>query len=477
MSVRNQALKGVLWNVVERFSTQGIQLILTIAVARILSPADYGLIAMLGVFMAIAQTLVDSGFANALIQKKNITNIDYETAFFCNLLFSLCIYSILYFCAPYIADFYNQPLLTKVMRIYGLTLIINALNIVQRARLTISLDFKKQALASLYAVILSGVFAIYWAYIGWGVWALVGQAILVAFCYSVLLWIYSRWKPTFSFSYPSFKELFSFGSKIMLSGMLHTIYTNMYSLVIGKAFQASTLGYFNRAYTLGQFPVQNFSSIMLKVLYPIQCKYQDDHERFKSLFLAYLRMSTFILFPLMIGLAVLAKPLIGLMLTDKWLPIVPFFQIICIAQMWDPIMKFNVSVLEAKGQGNSRLVSEFIKKGIAFAILFISLPFGINAICWGLVIYAFVDMIIIIGYSRKLMDIGYKEQFLTILSSLILSLVTGGIVSLLLCYLSGWWMQLIIGFLAGTVFYVGISYLLHFKEWKLLKELKLLAVK
>lgn len=459
-----------MWNAIERFSTQGIQFVLTIVIARILSPDDYGLVAMLSIFMAIAQTLVDSGFGNALIQKKDRTEVDYSTTFYFNFVFSAFIYLVLFLIAPYISVFYEQPELVSITRIFGLTLIINSLSIVQQARLTAVLDFKKQALASFLSVLIGGGAGVWMAYHEFGVWTLVWQSLFSSSCRSLILWIYARWMPRWLFSWSSFRSLFSFGSKIMLSGILHTIYINMYSLVIGKMFNAVELGYFNRAYTLGQFPVQNFSNIVLRVIYPIQCRYQNDMKMFNYLFVNSLRISCFLTFPLMTGIVVLATPMVQILLTDKWLPIVPLLQIVCISQMWDPIMRLNSLVLDAKGRSDYRLYSEIIKKIVAFSILFISIPFGIKVMCVGLVLYSFADMLIIIGYSRKVTNVGYWQQIKSILPIVMLS--TGMGVGM--CFISNCLssfssvLQLIIGGISGIVIYLIGAYLFKFPEWRII---------
>lgn len=466
MSLKKRAVKGVLWNSVERFSAQGIQFVLTIFIARMLSPEDYGLIAMLSVFMAIAQVFVDSGFGYALIQKKECSKADYSTAFYFNIVVSIIIYILLYFASPLIADFYNQPQLIQVTRVFGLVLIINSFSIVQQTRLTVLLDFKKQAIASFISVVVSGTVGIAMAYRGYGVWSLIWQAIIAAFCRGLILWINTHWFPSYIFSKASFHHMFSFGSRLMLASLLHTIYTNMYSLVLGKAFTASTLGYFNRAFTLGQFPIQNFSVIMLKVLYPIQCRFQDDLEKFNYIFVNYIRFSCFILFPIMIGMFVLAEPLISVLLTNKWLPAVPFLQIICLAGMWNPVMQINVSVLDAMGRSDYHLQSEIIKKILAFIILFVSLPLGIKMICIGLVVYAFMDMAIIIGYTRRLIGIGYCKQIKILLPVIILS-GTMGVVSWFASSLfTNMWMRLLVGAAVGIIWYLGGAWIFKFKEWE-----------
>lgn len=470
MSVKQQAAKGVMWNTIERFSSQGIQFVLTIVIARILSPNDYGLVAMLGIFMAIAQTLIDSGFGNALIQKKDRTETDYSTTFYFNIIVSVLIYFLLFFIAPWISSFYDQPSLVSITRVFGLVLIINSFSIIQQARLTVVLDFKKQAFASLLSVLAGGVVGVWMACHGWGVWTLVWQALISAFFRSLLLWIYARWMPRRLFSWESFRGLFSFGSKIMLSAMLHTLYTNMYSLVVGKVFNAVELGYFNRAYTLGQFPVQNFSNIVFKVVYPIQCRYQNDTEKFNYIFVNSLRISCFFIFPLMLGIVILAAPLVEILLTDKWLPIVPLLQIVCIAQMWDPVMRMNASVLDAKGRSDYRLYSEVIKKIVAFGILFVSIPFGIKVMCAGLVLYSFADMVIIIGYSRKVTGIGYCKQFLNLLPVILLSIGMAGLTYLVVNCLSSFpgILQILIGGITGVAIYCMGAFLLKFPEWHLI---------
>lgn len=468
MSIKNQAAKGVMWNAIERFSTQGMQFVLTIVIARILSPDDYGLVAMLGIFMAIAQTLVDSGFGNALIQKKNRTEIDYSTTFYFNIVISIFIYVLFFISAPWIAQFYSQPKLTMVARIYGILIVLNSLASIQMTRLTIALDFRKLTFASLLSVSVGGSIGIWMAYQGYGVWALVCQALFGGLAWAGGLWLFARWIPKCCFSWTSFRTLFSFGSKILFSSLLHTLYTNMYSLVVGKCFNASTLGYFNRAYTLGLFPAQNFANIIQKVTYPIQCRYQDDNERFNQIFISYLRIAGFVLFPLMIGLAVLAEPVIAVLLTEKWLPIVPLLQIICMSMMWLPMMQANVSVLDAKGRSDYHLHSEIIKKILAVFILLSTLPFGIKGVCLGMLIYSITDLIVVIAYSRKLTSIGYRGQLKIFIPSLFLAFSMGGIVWLATYYIDSSAGKLIIGGISGLIVYSTLAYLFKFKELKMI---------
>lgn len=471
MSIKSQAVRGLMWNAIERFSSQGIQFVLTIVVARFLSPDDYGLIAMLGIFMAVAQTMVDGGFSSALIQKKNRTEADYSTMFYFNILVAFFIYFLLFVLAPFIADFYRQPALVNVTRVFGLGIITCTLGNIQMTRLMIALDFKKLAIAALLSVVVGGSIGIWMAYHGYGAWTLVAQNLAGNLTWTVILWHSTQWRPAWTFSLNSFKSLFSFGSRLLFSNLLHTVCTNMYSLVVGKFFSASTLGFFNRAYTLGQFPVQNFGNVVQKVLYPIQCRYQDDNNEFNKIFIAYLQISAFLLFPLMIGLAVLSTPVITLLLTEKWLTAAPLLQVLSLAFMWLPIMRANVSVLDAKGRSDYHMQSEIIKKVLAVLILFAAIPFGIKTVCWSLLVYSVVDMIVVVGYSRRLTGIGYRAQARILAPSLLLAICMGGIVHVIISFVSSAVAKLILGIICGMVLYMFAIWLFDFQEYKFIHSL------
>lgn len=464
-SLKHQAVKGVMWSAVERFSVQGIQFILTIVIARLVLPSDYGLIAMLSIFLSIAQVFVDSGFSNALIQKKDRTETDFSTVFYFNILISIIIYILLYISAPYIATFYKEPELSSVTRWIGLNIIISGFSIVQRAKLTINVDFKRQAKASLTAVLVSGIIGIILAYKGWGVWALVIQTLSNSLLNTVLLWIFTKWVPKWIFSRKSFNTLFSFGSKLLLSGLLHTIYINLYSLVIGRRYTSMDVGFYNRAYQFANFPSINIVGIINRVIYPIQCEMQDDNERLKTSFIKYLRMSCFIIFPLMMILAVLSKPLILLLLTDKWLPAAELLSILCFAYMWYPVMVINNQILNVKGRSDYFLYAEILKKVIAIAILLITLPFGVRTLCWGIVVYNFFDMAIILYYSKKVIFVKYWEQIRNVIPLLIISLLTGSIVYVSIQFFEGNLLgQLTIGSIIGLLVYILFCLIFRIRE-------------
>lgn len=454
-SIKDQAVKGLMWSAVERFSVQGIQFVLTIIIARLVLPSEYGLIAMLGIFLAIAQVFVDSGFSNALIQKQDRTETDFSTVFYFNIFISIVFYLLLFVCAPYIASFYKEPDLLPVTRWIGLNIIIAGFSVVQRAKLTINVDFKRQSKASLTAVLISGIIGIIWAYKGWGVWALVVQSLLNNLLNTLLLWIFAKWIPQWVFSKESFNTLFAFGSKLLLSGLLHTIYINLYSLVIGRKYSSTDVGVYNRAGQFSNFPSINVMGIINRVFFPLLCKIQNDNERLKTSFLQYLRMSCFIIFPMMAIMTVLSKPLILLLLTDKWLPAAELLSILCFAYMWYPVMVVNNQILNVKGRSDYFLYAEIIKKVIAFVILIITLPFGVRVLCWGIVLYNFFDMAIVIYYSKKVVFVKYREQIYNIMPLFFVSLLTGGMVYLSIQPFEGNLLgQLAVGSLVGLLVYV-----------------------
>lgn len=467
-SVKHQAVKGVMWSAIERFSVQGIQFVLTIIIARLILPSEYGLIAMLSIFLAIAQTFVDSGFSNALIQKKDRTEVDFSTIFYFNIFIAFVAYGILFVSAPSIASFYKEPALTTVTRWVGLSLILNSLSVIQRAKLTVRVDFRTQAKASLVAVIVSGLIGVLLAYQGYGVWALVFQTLSSSFLNTLLLWTFAKWLPLWCFSWVSFKSLFSFGSKLLLSGLLHTIYINLYSLVIGRRYSAMDVGFYNRSYQLAGFPSINIVGIITRAIYPLQCEMQDDDERLNASFIQYLRMSCYIIFPLMTVLGVLAEPLVRLLLTDKWLPSAELLSILCFAYMWYPVMVINNQILNVKGRSDYFLRAEIIKKVVAIGILCATLPFGVRVLCWGIVLYNFLDMGIIIYYSRMVISTGYREQVRNIIPLFLLSWGMG--ISIYLCQLffvgGSSLLQLVLGCVVAFAIYIILSFIFRIREFQ-----------
>lgn len=467
-SLTNKTVKSVVWSAVERFSVQAIQFGTSIILARLVAPSEYGLIAMLTIFIAIAQSFVDSGFSSALVQKNNRTETDFSTVFYFNIAISLVVYFILFLSSPYIALFYREPLLELVCKWMGLSLIIQGLSVVQIAKLTVLLDFKTQAKASLIAVIISGLLGVCLAYYGYGIWALLVQSLVNNLLNTFFLWVFAKWVPKLIFSWQSLKTLFSFGSKLLLSGLLHTIYINLYSLVIGRKYSAINVGYFNQSSLVARFPSVSFMAIISRAIYPIQCEIKDENELLNSSFIQHLRVSCYFIFPIMIGIAVVAKPLILVLLTDKWLPMSDLLSILCVAYMWNPIMVLNNQILNVKGRSDYFLKSEIIKKFAGITILLVTIPFGLTIICLGIFVYNIFDMIIIIYYSKKVISIGYYEQFKSVFSIFSLSVAMGGGVYLSMLLISDAYLQLIVGVLTGVTAYLSLSKLFNIKEFNFL---------
>ena len=423
--INNQTVESVIWSAVERFSVQAIQFVLTIILARLISPAEFGLIAMLGIFMQVAQSFVDSGFSKALIQKRNRTEADFSTVFYFNCIISIVTYIALYIAASHIAQFYDEPILENICKWIGVNLIIQGVAVVQVAKLTIDLNFKTQAKSSLVAITISGILGVYLAYNGYGVWALVIQSLLNTFINTLLLFFFTKWKPTLEFSLLSLKSMFAFGSKLLISGLLHTIYTNLYSLVIGRKYNAIDVGYYNQSNQIARFPSISLMAIITRALYPIQCKNQDNNQLLQQSFLRYLRMSCFLVFTVMAGIASLSEPLVLFLLTDKWSAITPILNILCIGYMFTAITVLNNQILNVKGRSDLYLKVEIIKKIVGIAILIVTAPLGIMIISFGILLYNICDMLLVIYFSKNIIHIGYIKQAKAVIPITITILVAG----------------------------------------------------
>ncbi|MBD5199968.1 MAG: lipopolysaccharide biosynthesis protein [Bacteroidales bacterium] len=456
-SLRKKTFKGTIWSTLERFSTQGVAFVVMIIMARILTPEDYGLVGMLTIFIAISQSLIDSGFSQALIRKQDRKEIDNSTVFYFNIAVGLILYIILFLCAPLIARFYNEPLLIPLTRVISLSVIINSFVVVQRALLTTELNFKTQAKASLSAAVISGIVGIVMAYSGYGVWAIVWYQITNLFVNVGLLWIFSKWRPQITYSWKSFRELFGFGSKLAISGIIDTLYNNIYLIVIGKVFKASDLGYYTRAQQFASFPSSNITGIIQRVTFPVLCTIQDDDDRLRIVYRKFLRLSAFVIFPLMIGLAVLAKPLILILLKEQWAFAATLLSIICFQLMWYPIHAINLNLLQVKGRSDLFLKLEIWKKCIGVIVLCITLPVGLVAMCIGGIFTSIICLIINTHYSGKLIHVGFITQIRDLFPSLIYSLTMGIIIYVLIRLFTKEYIQLITGLFAGVIYYFFIT--------------------
>lgn len=470
-NLKRKTVSGVMWSAIERFSLQGVQFVMQLVMARLLLPSDYGMIAMLTIFLQIAQAFIDSGFTNALIQKKDRTEVDYSTVFYFNIIIALLFYCILFVSAPLIAKFYNMPDLILVMRVMALSLIILSFSAVHKTKLTIEINFKIQSKITLIAAGTSGIIGVGIAYWGYGVWALVYQSILNAMLTTILFNCFYRWKPLKTFSMKSFKRLFSFGSKLLVSGLIHTVYYNLYGIVIGKRFSAAELGYYTRAEQFAILPSYNLSAIITRVTFPILSSIQDDNERLASTYRKYIRLSSYLIFPLMVGLASLANPLVDLFLTEKWNGTVALLQILCFDWMFDHLSGINLNLLYVKGRSDLALRLEIIKKIIAITILLASIPLGIIGMCLGRVLYSLIATYANTYYTNSLIGLSFRTQLKDIIPYLILSLAMGGVVYATTYLGLSNIIQLIIGITIGILFYISISYIFKITSLKVLLQL------
>jgi len=465
-SLKRKTVKGIVWSTLERFSVAGVNFIFGLILARLLMPTDYGAIAMLSIFMAIAQTFIDSGFSNALIRKPDRTETDNATAFYFNIGVGLAAYFSLYLAAPYIAQFYKTSILIPLTRIMGLNLLLNSLCVVQQALLTARIDFKTQAKISLNAAVVSGLVGIGFAYAGYGVWALAIQSVLASVIRTILLWILAKWRPKAKFSKQSFRNLFGYGSKLLASGLLDTIYNNLYTIVIGKRFSVATLGVYSRADQWANFLAINVTGILQRVTFPILSSIQNEDERLRVNYRKFLRVSGFVIFPLMMGLAAIADPLTRFILTDKWADSIPLLRILCFALMLYPIHAINLNLLQVKGRSVLFLRLEIYKKILGVATLCVTIPMGITAMCVGRVFTSWVALAMNTHYTGKLIHLGFFQQLKDYIPTLLNSFFMGAIVYGMTLIVSGSGLQLLTGVIIGASYYILSNYLLKTMEWK-----------
>lgn len=451
-------LTNLIWKLFERFGTQGIQFVIQIVLARLLFPSDYGILALVLIFITIANVFVQSGLSTSLVQKKVIDQVDYSSVFYVSLGIAGILYCILYFTAPVIGIFYKNNSLILVLRVLALTLFPGAFNSIQNAIVSRTMQFKRLFYSSVGAGIVSGIVGICLAYQGYGIWALVFQQLTNQICITLILWFTVKWRPRLQFSFERVKILFSFGWKLLVSSLIDTIYNDLRSLLIGKIYTPATLGYYNRGQQFPQLIICNINGSIQSVMLPALAAQQDYTERVKSMMRRSIVTSSFIVFPLMVGLAVVAKPLVLLLLTEKWLPSVPFLQIFCFSYALWPIHTANLQAINAMGRSDIFLKLEIIKKILGLAILAISLPFGIYYLALGQVLSGIISSFINAYPNKKLLNYGYGEQVKDILPSLLLSLLMGVIVYLVLYLGLSPFITMLIQILVGVIIYVGLAF-------------------
>lgn len=409
-SIKQETITSVKWTSLEKFALQGMQFFIGLIMARLLTPSAYGTVAMLSIFMAVSGTFVDSGFSNALTRKLDRTEVDFSTIFYFNVFVACFFYIILFLIAPWVATFFNSPILCDILRIQAISLIINSFIQIQITKLVIELNFKALAIRAVLSAFISGIVGILLAFYGFGVWALVFQSLISAIVNALFIIIYCHWKPLLVFSKKSFLELGSYGSKLLASSLLHTIYTQLTTIIIGKFFSSNDLGYYNRGTQFAALPMTTFNSIIGRVTFPILVKLQNDDNRLIEVYRKYICIASLVIFFGCTMIAALAKPIIIILLTKKWAESIIYLQIYAFAIMFTHINDINLKLLQVKGRSDLFLKLEIIKKTISIAMLFAAIPFGIIGICVSKLIYCQIAIIINTYNTGKLFGLGYIKQ-------------------------------------------------------------------
>lgn len=474
MSLRKKAFSGMIWSSLQQFGNQGIRFVVSIILARLLLPEEFGLIGMIGIFMSIGTELISSGLTSSLIRTDNPDQRDYSSVFFYNLFGSIILYFLLFFTAPYIANFFKQPSLIEITRLYSLTFIISGLSAVQLAKIRKEMNFKLETQSSLASTVVSAMVGILLAYRGFGVMSLVWMSIAGSIISSVMLWFTSDWRPSFIFDKKKFSYHYRFGYRMAIAGVINAVFNNIYTLVIGKFFSPVQLGYYTRADTLKQFPISNISSILNKVTFPIFAEIKNDDQRLKRVYKEMMQLVIFIIAPLLVMMGVIADPLFRFLFTEKWLPAAPYFQILCVNGILYPLHSYNLNILLVKGRSDLVLRLEIAKKVILCLIIVVAIPFGIFGLLWGQVIYSVLCYFINSFYSGKMIGYTAMKQLYDISGILTVSLLMG----LGLYFLDTFALQthfsdfirIFISLVVGSVLFYILCFLLGIKTGKTLMK-------
>lgn len=460
---KNQVILGLVWKLFERLGTQGVQFIIQIILARLLLPEEFGMIAIVAIFISLANVFVQSGFNTALIQKKTVDNIDLSSIFFLSLGVAGILYMILFFVAPYIAVFYEESQLKEVLRVLAITLFFGAVNSVQNSIIARGLQFKKLFFSSLGAVLIAGIIGVVMSYRGFGVWALVTYQLINSLLTTVIMGLTVRWHPIWAFSYKRVMQMFSYGWKLLVSSILNRFYMELRSLIVGKMYTPQMLGFYNRGNQFPTLVVDNINGSIQTVMLPTYSAYQDDKQRIKEMMRRAIVTSSFIIFPMMAGLAVVAEPLVLTILTEKWLPCVPFLQIACFIYALYPIHTANLQAINGVGRSDIFLKLEIIKKVLGLIILAVTVFYGVYAIAWGGVVESIIAAFINAYPNRKLLNYSYKEQLKDIMPSLLLAILMGGIVYSINFLSMNNWVTLLLQVFVGINTYVLLAHLFKFE--------------
>ncbi len=463
-NLKGVAPKGLFWSAIERFGGQGIQFVFGILVTRILSPSDYGLLGMVLIFIAVGQTLVDSGFGSALIWKKKPTPADYSTVFYFNITASLILYFVFYLFAPLIAGFYSEPKLTDLIRVICLNFILLSFGLIQQTVLQKKVDFRLLAYINVASSLVGGFTALLMAMRGFGVWALVWQILIKSLVTSALLWIYNKWRPVFVFSWLSLKELFGYGSKLTGAGLIYTFFQYLYYNVIGKLFPVEALGLYTRAAQLQEFPVKTVGSVFQRVAFPVFATIQDENERLKNAVGKTLRTMVFFNFPMLLGLIAVADPLIEVVLTEKWLPASGYFKLLCLMGLFYSFQVVNGEILKTKGKLGWVLKLEIISKSVMIISILITWRWGITAIILGQMFTTLISYLIGSYYVSKIIGYTLWQQ----VKDVFVYFALAGSMYLLVIFIPQFienpLFSLLTMSISGAIFYFAAAWILRLEE-------------
>ena len=453
-SLRKQVISGVLWRFAEQFGTQIITFVVSIILARLLGPEEFGTVALLTIFMALSQCLVNSGFGTALIQKKDADDLDFNSVFYLNLASSILIYGVLWVGAPVIAGFYGKPVLIPVLRVSAIKLIFDGLSGIQNAVLARQMLFNRSFWITLSGTLVGGITGIWMAYSGFGIWALVWSSLLGGGVSTTARWFLIGWRPAFQFSWQRLAGLFKFGSRMLGSSLLDTFFTQIYGLLIGKWYSASDLAYFNRGEHIPQMAMNSVQGSISSVIFPALSKMQDDKAKLKRAMRKVMQTSSFFVFPMMFGLAAVSKPLILVLISEKWLPAVPYMQLACLSYAFWPIHVANLQAIQACGRSDVFLNLEMIKKIMLIVVLFVTFKHGVLAIALGRLFIAPLSVYINSFPNKRLIDYSQAEQLRDLSPEFILSVFMAVVAWSMSLLFKNIVFQLMSGVVSGVVVYV-----------------------
>lgn len=468
MKTSNTVMINALWRLAERFGAKLVAFVVEIVIARKLDPENYGTIALITIFTTILQVFVDSGLGNALIQKKDADDLDFSTVFFVNITVCLILYLLMFFCAPLIAKFYEDPLLTPLIRVLSLTIVISGVKNVQQAYVSRHMMFKRFFFATLGGTVGAAIVGIVMAYTGFGVWALVAQMLFNTAVDTLILWITVKWRPKKQFSFERLKVLFSYGWKLLVSALIDTIYNDVRSLIIGKKYSKSDLSFYNQGAKYPNFLVSTINVSIDSVLLPSMSNFQDDVAKVKSMTRRAIKSASYIIMPMMCGFAVCSDSLIRLILTEKWLPCVPFLRVFCFTYAFYPIHTANLNAIKALGRSDLFLKLEIMKKIVGIVSIIIALLYGPMAMAYSFLVTTFISQMINAGPNKKLLNYSYGEQFKDMLPHIGLSLAMALIVYCVEFLHLNYVLQLVIQIVLGIAIYISGSKIFHLESFNYL---------